>query len=86
MERVFRCRAVTTKAKIKVTLNRKEDMCSVGPTVAHQLNFLIILTSSNFWILIDIKIWASRYLKEEIFGLVFKSLLIADAEDDFSVY
>ena len=54
--------------------------------MAHQLNFLIILTSSKFWILIDIKIWASRYLKEEIFGLVFKSLLIADAEDDFSVY
>ena len=88
MERVFRCRAVTTKAKIKVTLNREEDVSSVGPTVAHQLNFLIILTSSNFWILIDIKIWASRsrHLKEEIFGLVFKSLLIADAEDDFSVY
>ena len=56
--------------------------------MAHQLNILIILTSSNFWILIDIKIWASRsrHLKEEIFGLVFKSLLIADAEDDFSVY
>ena len=41
MERVFRCRAVTTKAK-KVTLNREEDVCSEGPTVAHQLNFLII--------------------------------------------
>ena len=66
MERVFRCRAVTAKAKIKVTLNREDDVCSVGPTVAHQLNFLIILTSSNFWILIDIKIWASKYLKEEI--------------------
>ena len=48
MERVFRCRAVTTKAKIKVTLNREEDVSSVGPTVAHQLNFLIIINFIKF--------------------------------------